>query len=54
MIDLLYVSALYLLAIIGGLFLLAIIVLLFICYRYDINININSAKDGKKVELQSK
>lgn len=42
MLDLLYVSAVYIMAIIGGLVLLAAIVGLYLCYRYDVTFSVHS------------
>lgn len=51
MIDLLYIAAIYILAVIGVIALLGVLVVLYICYRYDINIYINSHGKGKPIEI---
>ena len=54
MLDLIYIAVIYLLAIIGILSLLAALFVLYICYRYDINININNQGKNRPVEIKKK
>ncbi|MDD4875867.1 MAG: hypothetical protein PHQ86_01865 [Dehalococcoidales bacterium] len=51
MLDLLYIVTIYIFAVIGILSCLAVIIILFIFYRYDIKLNIDSGSK-KPIEIK--